>query len=330
MTAFLVRRLLSMVAVLLVLVAIVYGLFYLTPGDPALLVCGRRCGPAELAQVRQTMGLNQPIIQQFWTYIESIFVGRGYDTGVGTAWCSAPCLGFSFQSDEPVTQLLTQSLPVDVSLTVGAGILWLGLGIGFGLFAALRPNGLRDKATTFVALALGSVPIFIMALLLLLAFCVWWQILPFPTFVPITQNPGQWFENLLLPWFAIALVSAGSYLRLTRAGVLEALGQDYIRTLRAYGYTERRVVLRHAVRGALPTLATMAAMDVGTLLVGGAVFTESMFGLPGLGKLMVDSANNVDLPVITGITLLAGAVIIVANTAADLLYAVLDPRVRIR
>jgi len=322
MIAFLLRRLLSMAAVLLILTAIVYGLFYLTPGDPAILVCGKRCGAAELEQVRQAMGLNQPVYQQFWTFVESIFVGRGYDTGVGTAWCSAPCLGYSFQSDEPVTQLLTQSLPVDISLTIGAAILWLGLGVGFGLFSALRPDGLRDKATTFVGLALGSV--------LLLVFCVWFQILPFPTYVPITQNPGQWFENLLLPWFAIALVSAGSYLRLTRAGVLEAMGQDHIRTLRAYGYTERRVVLRHAVRGALPTIATMAAIDFGVLLVGGAVFTESMFGLPGLGKLMVDSANNVDLPVITGITLLAGAVIIVTNTAADLLYAVLDPRVRNR
>lgn len=329
MTVFLIRRLLSAAAVLLIVAAVVYGLFYLMPGDPASLACGKRCDAAELAQVRQAMGLNRPVYAQFFTFVSSIFVGHSYDTGVGTAWCSAPCLGYSFQSNQPVTQLLTQSLPVDVSLVAGAAVLWLGLGIGFGLFAALRPNGLRDKATTFVGLAIGSVPIFILALLLLLAFCVWWQILPFPTFVPFSQNPGQWFENLLLPWFAIALTFAGNYLRITRAGVLEALGQDHIRTLRAYGFTERRVVTRHAVRGALPTLATMAALDVGGVL-SGAVFTESMFGLPGLGKLMVDSANNIDLPVITGVTLLASFLIIVANTAADLLYAALDPRVRIQ
>ena len=329
MTVYLLRRLLGMAGVLLVLSAIVYGLFYLMPGNPALLVCGKRCDAGQVAQVSRSLGLNRPIYAQYWTFLESIFAGHGYNTGVGTAWCSAPCLGYSFQSDEPVTQLLTQSLPVDASLTIGAAILWLGLGIGFGLFAALRPNGLRDKATTFVALTLGSTPVFILALLLLLAFCVWWQILPFPTYVPITQSPGQWFKNLLLPWLAIALVSAGGYLRLTRAGVLESLGQDYIRTLRAYGYGERRVVLRHAVRGALPTVATLAAMDIGALL-GGAVFTETMFGLPGLGKLLVDSANNIDLPVVTGITLLAATFIIVANTAADLLYAVLDPRVRMR
>ena len=328
MTAFLIRRLLSALAVLLVLSAIVYGVFYLMPGDPAVLACGKRCGAADLAQVRQAMGLNRPIVAQFWTFLSSLFAGHSYNTGVGTTWCSAPCLGYSFQSDEPVTQMLLARLPVDASLTIGAAVLWLALGIGFGLFAALRPNGLRDRATTFVALALGSTPLFILALLLLLVFCVWWQVLPFPTYVPLTQDPGQWFENLLLPWLAIALVSAGGYLRLTRAGVLEALHQDHIRTLRAYGYSERRVVLRHAVRGALPTLATMAAMDIGALL-GGAVFTETMFGLPGLGKLAVDSANNVDLPVVTGITLLAAFLIIAANAVADVLYAVLDPRVRL-
>jgi peptide/nickel transport system permease protein len=317
------------VAVLLIVAAVVYGIFYVLPGDPASLACGKRCDAATLAQVRHSMGLDRPVYEQFWTFLTSLAAGHSYNTGVGTTWCSAPCLGYSFQSYEPVTQLLLQRLPVDASLTVGAAILWLSLGIGAGLFAAMRPNGLRDRAVTFVGLTLGSVPVFILALLLLLAFCVWWHILPFPTYVPITQNPGQWFENLLLPWLAIALVSAGGYLRMTRAGVLEALGQDHIRTLRAYGYGERRIVTRHAVRGALPTLATMAAMDIGILL-GGAVFTETMFGLPGLGKLLVDSANNIDLPVITGVTLLAAFLIIVVNTVADVLYAVLDPRVRTR
>ena len=329
MTAFLLRRLFQAAVVLLIVAAAVYAIFYLMPGDPASLACGKRCDATQLALVRHSMGLDRPVYAQFWNFISALFAGRSYDTGVGSTWCSAPCLGYSFQSYQPVTEMLVQRLPVDASLAVGAALLWLGLGIGFGLFAALRPNGLRDRVTSFVALTLGSVPIFILALLLLLVFCVWWQLLPFPTYVPLTQDPGQWFENLLLPWFAIALTSAGNYLRLTRAGVLEALGQDHIRTLRAYGYTERRIVTRYALRGALPTLATMAAIDIGGVLAG-AVFTESMFGFPGLGKLMVDSASSIDLPVITGITLLAALLIIVANTAADLLYAVLDPRVRIQ
>lgn len=328
MTAFLLRRLLSAIAVLFVLSVVVYFLFYLMPGDPAVLVCGKRCGASELAQVRHAMGLDRSIVAQFWTFLSSLVLGHRYDTGVGSTWCSAPCLGMSFQQNEPVTQMLMNYAPVDVSLAIGAAVLWLGLGIGLGLFAALRPNGLRDRATTFVALAFSATPLFVLALLLLVVFCVWLQVLPFPTYVPFTQNPGQWFQNLLLPWFAIALVMAGGYLRLTRAGVLESLGQDHIRTLRAYGYSERRVVLRHAVRGALPTLATMAAMDIGSVLAG-AVFTESMFDLPGLGKLVVDSAKNVDLPVVTGVTLLAGFLIIAANAVADVLYAVLDPRVRL-
>ncbi|WP_034265050.1 ABC transporter permease [Actinospica robiniae] len=328
MIVFLFRRLLSALAVLLVLSALVYGLFYLMPGDPAVLACGKRCDAGELAQVRHSMGLDRSIVAQFWTFISSLFVGHRYDNGVGTTWCSAPCLGFSFQSNEPVTQMLLDRLPVDLSLAVGASVIWLAVGIGFGLFAALRPNGLRDRVTTTVAMTFSATPLFVLALLLLLVFCVWFQVLPFPTYVPLTQNPGQWFQNLLLPWLAIALVTAGGYLRLTRAGVLESLGQDHIRTLRAYGYSERRVVLRHAVRGALPTLATMAAVDIGGVLAG-AVFTESLFGLPGLGKLMVDSATNVDLPVVTGITLLAATLIIAANAVADVLYAVLDPRVRL-
>lgn len=328
MTVFLLRRLLSALAVLLVLSIVVYGLFYLMPGDPAVLTCGKRCDAAQLAQVRQAMGLNRPIIEQFWTFISSLFVGHRYDNGVGTTWCSAPCLGFSFQSNEPVTQMLLDRLPVDASLTIGSAVLWLGLGIGFGLFAALRPHGVRDRATSFVALAFGSTPLFILALLLMMFFCVWLKVLPFPVFVPITQDPGQWLQNMLLPWLAIALVSAGGYLRLTRAGVLEAVGQDHIRTLRAFGYSERRVVLRHAVRSALPTLATMAAIDIGSVLAG-AVYTETMFGLQGLGQLAVQSAENVDLPVVTGITLLAAFLIIAANAVADVLYAVLDPRVRL-
>ncbi|MFD0331166.1 ABC transporter permease [Streptacidiphilus monticola] len=157
---------------------------------------------------------------------------------------------------------------------------------------------------------------------------MWLQILPFPTYVAFTDSPGQWAENMLLPWMAIALVMAATYSRLARAGVLEAMSLDHIRTLRAYGWSERRIVTRHAVRGALPTLATMAALDIGGVM-SGAVFTESMFGLPGLGKLAVESATTIDLPVICGITLLAGALVIVANAVADVLYAALDPRVRI-
>ncbi|MEY9877992.1 peptide/nickel transport system permease protein [Streptacidiphilus sp. MAP12-33] len=328
MTRFLLRRLFGAAAVLVALAALTYLLFYAMPGDPALLACGKGCSADQLAQVRHALGTDRPLVQQFWTFLTTLVLGHGYSTGPSTIWCSAPCLGYSYQSNEPVTQMLLERLPVDVSLALGSAALWLLIGVGTGLFAALRPGRRRDRITNAVVLTLGSTPVFIMALLLLMGACVWLQVLPFPNYVPLTEDPAQWAQNLLLPWLAIALVTAAGYTRLTRAGVLETLNQDHIRTLRAYGYPERRVVLRHAVRGALPTVVTVAAMDIGMVLAG-AVFTETMFGLPGLGKLAVEAASTVDLPVVCGITLLAGALIVVANTVADLLHAALDPRVRI-
>ena len=328
MIRFLLRRLLGAAAVLLALAALTYLLFYAMPGDPAQLACGKGCTAPQLAQVRHALGTDQPLPQQFWTFLTTLVLGHGFSTGPSTVWCSAPCLGYSYQSNESVTQLLLDRLPVDASLALGAAAIWLLLGIGTGLYAALRPGRLRDRVINTVILTLGSTPVFVMALLLLMGACVWLQILPFPNYVPLTEDPAQWAQNLLLPWLAIALVSAAGYTRLTRAGVLETLNQDHIRTLRAYGYPERRIVLRHAVRGALPTVVTVAAMDIG-LVLAGAVFTETMFGLPGLGQLAVQSAGTVDLPVVCGITLLAGALIVVANTVADLLHAALDPRVRI-
>jgi peptide/nickel transport system permease protein len=325
---FLLRRLVGAAAVLLALAALTYLLFYAMPGDPAQLACGKDCTAPQLAQVRHALGTDRPVAQQFWTFLSTLVLGHGFSTGPSTVWCSAPCLGYSYQSSEPVTQMLLDRLPVDVSLALGSAAIWLLLGVGTGLFAALKPGRWRDRITNSVVLALGSTPVFVMALLLLMAACVWLQVLPFPNYVPLTDDPAQWAQNLLLPWFAIALVMAAAYTRLSRAGVLETLNQDHIRTLRAYGYPERRIVLRHAVRGALPTVVTVAAMDIGGVLAG-AVFTETMFGLPGLGKLAVEAASTVDLPVVCGITLLAGALIVVANTVADLLHAALDPRVRI-
>ncbi|MEZ0069676.1 peptide/nickel transport system permease protein [Streptacidiphilus sp. MAP12-20] len=328
MIRFLLRRLAGAAAVLLVLAAVTYLLFYLLPGDPAVLACGKGCTAPQLDAVRHALGTDRSVPEQFWSFLSTLVLGHRFSTGPTTVWCSAPCLGYSYQSNEPVTQMLLDRLPVDVSLTLGAAALWLLLGIGAGLFSVLRPGTLRDRITNAVVLALGSTPVFVLALLLLMVACVWLKVLPFPSYVPLTEDPAQWAQNLLLPWLAIALVSAAGYTRLTRAGVLEALSLDHIRTLRAYGFPERRIVTRHAIRVALPTLATVAALDIGALL-SGAVFTETMFGLPGLGKLAVEAAGTIDLPVVCGITLLAGALVVLANTAADLLHAALDPRVRI-
>jgi peptide/nickel transport system permease protein len=205
-------------------------------------------------------------------------------------------------------------------------VVWLLLGVPAGVLSALRAGRLTDKVVTALSMLAYGAPIFVSGMLLLVLFCGWLHWLDFPVYVPLTENPAAWAQNLLLPWFTLAIAQAAVYARLTRTGMLETLSEDHIRTFRAYGLRERRIVGRHAIRGALTPVITISAYDFGYILVG-AMLTETLFGLPGLGQLIVQSSNNVDLPVVAGLTLVAGVAIVVANTAADLLYAVVDRRV---
>ena len=329
MFEYLLRRVLGALAVLLILSAVIYGLFYLLPADPARLVCGVRCSPQDVAAVSRELGLNQPVSVQYWHFLSAIFVGRDYANGTGVIHCAAPCLGYSFETGQSVDSLLLAALPVTASLTLGGAVLWVLLGVGAGLVSALRRGGLADRALTGLVLVSMAVPPFILGLLLILLFCVWLQWLPFPTYVGITQDPAAWAQAFILPWTTLALLQAATYARLTRTSVLETLNEDHIRTARAYGLTERRIIGRHALRGALTPLVTQLAVDVGVVL-GGAIFTESVFGLPGLGKLLVGAVSTVDLPVVSALTLLSGAFIVIANAVADLLYATIDPRASVR
>ncbi|MCP2338750.1 ABC transporter permease [Actinomadura rupiterrae] len=325
---FLVRRLLATVAVLLVMSAIVYGLFYLMPGDPAVLACGKRCGPDQLVVTRHKLGLDQAVYLQYWHFLQGVVVGRDYSSGPDVNHCAAPCLGYSFQSDQPVTNLLLDRLPVSASLTLGALVLALVLGVGAGLLSALRRGTFVERLLTGVTLLGFSTPVFLIGLILLLVFCAWLKVLPFPSYVPLTENPAEWARNLVLPWCALALIEAALFARVARAGTLETLAEDHIRTFRAYGVPERQVVRRHALRGALAPVATITAVELATIIVS-AMLTESMFGLPGIGKLAVEASTSVDLPVITGVTLLAGTAVVLANAVADLLHAAIDPRVKL-
>lgn len=326
MTRYLLRRFVSTVVLLLVMVAFVYVIFYALPSDPAVLVCGKGCGGGQLAAIDHKLGLDQPEYVQFWHFLEGIFVGRDYSSGPDVSHCAAPCLGFSFQNDQPVLSLIGQRLPVSLSLTAGAAVLWLLIGVGAGVLSALRVGRFADRAVTAASILAYGAPIFVSGMLLLILFCGVLHWMDFPVYVPLSDNPAAWAKNLLLPWFTLAISQAAVYARLTRTGMLETLSEDHIRTFRAYGLRERRIVGRHAIRGALTPVITMSAHDFGYVLVG-AMLTETLFGLPGLGQLIVQSSNNVDLPVVAGLTLVAGAAIVVANTAADLLYAVVDRRV---
>lgn len=318
MIRFVIRRLLLAVVLVWLISVAVFALFYLAPADPARAIAGRLATPETVAAVRHRLGLDLPVPEQYLHFVGGLAHGD---------------LGYSFYNSEPVTTLLAARIPVTMSLTLGAALIWLLLGIGLGVLAARRPRTPIDRAATIFVLTGLSAPTFLVGLLLLyfLFFrlhLVGLDAFPGGGYVPFSQNPAEWAQHLILPWITLAFVSAATYTRLTRTSLLEVLGEDYVRTARAKGITERRVVYRHALRSALTPLVTQLGIDVGSLL-GGAIVTETVFGLPGLGQLAVQSITNQDLPVVVGIVLLAALFVIAANLVVDLLYAVLDPRVRI-
>lgn len=329
MIGYLVRRVGGAVLVLFGLSLLLYGLFYLAPSDPAVLTCGKGCTPQRLADVRHAMGVDDPVPAQYAHFLRGLVAGRDYPAGPQTRHCPAPCLGYSFETDQPVTQLLRDRLPVSVSLAFGAEVLSLTAGIGAGVLAGARRYRWLDRIVNGLVLAGFAVPVFLVGLLLLLLFCVQLQWLPFPSYVPLTADPLGWARNLLLPWVALAVIQTAAYARLTRAGIQETLAEDHIRTARAYGLPESRIIWRRALRGALLPLVTLTALDLATIMTS-AVLTETMFGLPGVGQLLVGAVNQIDLPVVVGVTMLAGLLIVAANTVADLLYAAVDPRVELR
>ncbi|MFI5616412.1 ABC transporter permease [Streptomyces sp. NPDC051567] len=327
MTLFVLKRTGGALLVLLALSVAVHALFYLAPGDPARLACGERCNPAQIAQVREQLGLNDPVAAQYLHFLQGLLLGRDHSGGAGLVLrCDAPCLGFSYQNDRQVTELLLDRLPATLSLALGALVIWLVVGVGTGLLSALRRGGPTERALTVLTLAGTGTPVFILGLLLLMAVCAYLQWLPFPTYVPLGEDPEQWAWNLLLPWVTLGFFESAKYARLTRSATLETLAEDHIRTFRAYGVGERTIVTRHAARGAVAPVIALSAVDFGTM-IGGAVLTESLFGIPGLGKTLIDGVRVVDLPVVVGVVLAIGTAVVVAGAVADLLYAVADRRV---
>ncbi|WP_412076813.1 ABC transporter permease [Streptomyces xanthophaeus] len=327
MTRFVLKRTGGALLVLLALSVLVYALFYLAPGDPARLACGERCNPAQIAQVREQLGLNDSAVAQYLHFLQGLLLGRDHSGGAGVVvHCDAPCLGFSYQNDQQVTDLILDRLPATLSLALGALVVWLVVGVGTGLLSALRRGGFTERALTVLTLAGTGTPVFILGLLLLMTVCAYLQWLPFPTYVPLGEDPEQWAWNLLLPWLTLGLFESAKYARITRSSTLETLAEDHIRTFRAYGVSERSVVTRHAMRGAVAPVIALSAVDFGTM-IGGAVLTESLFGIPGLGKTLIDGVRVVDLPVVVGVVLAIGAAVVLAGAVADLLYAVADRRV---
>ncbi|MFH8800042.1 ABC transporter permease [Streptomyces sp. NPDC017936] len=323
---FALRRATGTVLTLFAISVIVYVVFYVTPGDVAQITCGPRCSPEQVRQVAQQLHLDDPLYTRYGHFLQGLVVGRDYSTGTSVEHCPAPCLGLSYQTDQQVTRLILTKLPVSLSLVSGAMVIWLVLGVGTGVLSAWRRGRLTERVLTAVTLAGTATPVFVIGLVLMIVVCGELELLPFPQYVDLTDDPEQWAWNLLLPWLSLALIEAATFARLTRASMLETLAEDHIRTFRAYGVGERAVIGRHALRGAFAPVIALNANNFGSA-VGGAVLTETLFGLPGVGQELVHAVNVVDLPVVVGTVLVIGFFVVLANAVADVLYAVADRRV---
>jgi peptide/nickel transport system permease protein len=316
---FLLFRIGQAILVLWASTVVVFLLFFVGPGPSAVArtFAGRLATPARLAQIKHDLHLDQPIYLQYLHWVGNLLQGN---------------LGYDYYKGQSVDSVVGAALPDTASLVIGAAILWIGYGIISGTISAVRPRSFLDRGFTVSALFFYSMPTFVLGLSLIWIFAYKLspvtQFFPFHGFVGITSNPGQWFEYLILPWLTLALVTAAGYTRLTRTAMLDVLGEDYIRTARSKGMPERRVIVTHALRSALTPVVTLAGLDIGTAL-GGVIITETLFGIPGLGWTIVQAINVQDLPVIMGIAILAAAFVVVANLIVDIIYGVLDPRVRL-
>ena len=336
MLTYLIRRLVAAVVLLFIVSAATFAIFFLVPrlggataDDLASRYVGKSAGPQQIHEAAVRLGFTDPIWLQYGRFAKGIVAGSEYNTGASIEQCPAPCLGYSFLTQNPVLPDLLDRLPVTLSLASGAAVLWLFGGVATGVVSALKRGSPLDRGAMGIALAGVSLPIFFTGLLSLTIFSygLGWTA-GGSSYTPLTENPAAWAYDLLLPWITLSFLYAAAYARLTRAGMLETMNEDYIRTARAKGLRERDVVVKHGLRAALTPILTIFGLDLG-LLLGGAILTETTFSLPGVGKYAVDAINNNDLPKVLGVTLLGASFIIVANLVVDLLYAVVDPRVRV-
>jgi peptide/nickel transport system permease protein len=320
MGRYIVRRLIWVVFVLLVITFISYMIFFVMPStDPAVIFAGRQPTPELVAEVRHQFGLDHPWPVQYALFVKRIFLGDQY------GW---PGLGFSFNTRSPLKPIIFGRLLVTLQLALGAAVVWLLVGIPIGILSALKPRSVFDRLAMGFALFGVSAPVFFLGPLFLYLFWFKFGILPGSGYYAIgVYGIGPWFSHFLKPWIVLALLYAAFYARMTRANLIETMGQDYIRTARAKGLSERTVVLKHGLRASLTPVVTMFGLDLGGLL-GGAFITETVFNLPGLGAYAIKSVGSGDLYAILDITIIAGFFITFMNLVVDVLYAFLDPRVR--
>ncbi len=319
MLLYVARRLVWSAVVILIVTAITFAIFFLLPpGDPALRFAGRQPSPELLHTIRANLGLDHPWYAQYFKFVKSIVFGDKF------GW---PGLGYSYGSSVPIRDKIIEKTPRTLSLIGGAAALWLAMGVSVGVLSAVKRRSLVDRLAMGFALFGISAPVFWLGLMALFLFWYKLDITAGTGYVDFTKSPLDWASHLILPWTVLALLFAATYARMVRGNLLDTLGEDYIRTARAKGLSERRVIFGHGLRASLAPIVTMFGLDV-ALLVGGAVITESVFNIDGLGFMAIDSVFRGDLPATLGVVLVGTFAVVVMNLLVDIAYAFLDPRVR--
>lgn len=334
MFAYVVKRLIAGVAVVVLLTMTIFALFWYGPSEPARPLCNletsQRCSPERLEVYNETLGYNNPIVSEYATFVKGIVTGRTIEVASNEYECAAPCLGLSYATSNPVWEELKDRLPATISVAVGGAVLYVLLGVPIGIAAARRRGTVLDKSLVSAFLVLSSVPYYLFALLVWLYVSLTWEVpgLSDTGYVPLTESVTGWFGGLILAWIALGIFGSTNYTRYSRGAMVEALGEDYIRTARAKGLRTRTVVYKHGLRAALVPVVTIFGIDLGTLLAG-TIFTEQIFGINGIGRWALDAVGAKDLPVVQATALFAAVAMIVANILVDVCYSILDPRVRL-
>ena len=319
MIAYIIRRLLWSVLLLLVVSFLTFLMFVILPSaDPALLRAGRNPSPEVVAAIREQLGLDKPFYTQYWIYLRELVTNFNF--------------GYSYQNNVAVRDTIFDRLPATASLAIGGAITWLLIGIPIGIISAIKRGTLLDRLAMGGALLAISAPVYWVGLVSIYLFSEdLGKLLPIfkgsGAYTPISEDPIAWAAALLLPWLVLATAFAAIYARFLRSNLLDVMGEDYIRTARSKGLGERRVVFKHGLRSAVTPIVTIFGLDLG-ILFGGAILTETVFNIPGVGRLAFDSIQKSDLPIVQGTVLIAALAVILANLVVDIVYAFLDPRVR--
>lgn len=334
MFAYIVKRLISGVLVVTLVSVAIFLLFWYGPSSPAQPICDRetsnRCTSAKLETYEKTLGYNNPVYEEYGKYVKGIFVGRTLTIASNEYECSAPCLGVSYRTKLPVKEELVSRMPATFSVAIGGAFLYLLFGVPIGVAAAKRRGTVTDKALVSSFLFISSIPYYLFALLTWLYMTITFQVPVFSEtgYFALTDNPFKWFTGLFLAWVALGIFGCTQYTRFTRGAMVEALSEDYIRTAKAKGLPTRTIIYKHGLRAALVPVVTIFGIDFGTLLAG-TIFTERIFEIQGIGYWSLQAVQGRDLPVVQATALFSAVVLIISNLLVDVVYSVLDPRVRL-